>query len=193
MHSQYAMHILAAALVTITPLVGWEAGGSVDVNQVNTSVKPAAAYGVMVSFNRGRGRELDLVAIDQESRAERHDPFTEPASVDVNVLSLQIGGRYVIDPDARTKPYVAATVGVTQIRAGDALTVAPSGALGGGADIQLRPNLALRLDGRVHVTLTNANTTIVCSGGGIGGTCSGSSTGSNFTQFVASAGLAFRF
>lgn len=161
------MHAIAAALITIAPLVGWQSGGGVD----------AAAFGAMVSVNRGRGRELDVVAIDQ-------------AKHDAHVAYLQIGGRYIFDPGARVRPYVAGTIGATRIDVAHDVTLAPSGALGGGAEVQLGRAVALRLDGRVHATLTNSVTNIECSSGG---SCSTSSSGGSFAQFTASAALAFRF
>jgi len=160
------------------------------LQQLPTSVKPAAAYGVTLSFNRGRGRELDLVAIDQETTASRQDPFGLPLSAKVNVLYLQIGGRYILDPDARMRPYVAGTIGGTRLSVDSLATFAPSLALGGGAEVQLSRAIALRVDGRVHVTLANGSTNVQCDSSG---TCAGTTSGSGFTQFVASAGLAFRF
>jgi hypothetical protein len=161
------MHAIAAALITIAPFVGWQTGGGVN----------APAFGMTWSVNRARGRELDVTAVDQH----KHD---------VNVLSLQIGGRYIFDPDARMRPYVAATIGGTRLDVDHDVTIAPSGALGGGADLQLSRAVALRLDGRLHVTLTNAITNVQCNSSG---TCASSSSGSTFTQFLASAGVVFRF
>lgn len=165
------MQALAAALITIAPLLGWQSGAH---------VKPSVAPGLMLSQNRGRGRELDLFAAGQHTRG---------GAASVDILYLQIGGRYVFDPDARTRPYVAATIGGTRLDVDREETLAPSGALGAGADIQLSPRVALRLDGRVHTTLTNATTSLQCNSSG---TCAGSTSGSSFSQFVASAGLVFR-
>ncbi|HSP33155.1 MAG TPA: hypothetical protein VLU46_02440 [Thermoanaerobaculia bacterium] len=162
---------LLAALITIAPLVGFQSGAA----------KTSPAYGLMVSSERSIGRELDVVAIDQQTR-------TRDDTARVNVLYVQIGGRYVFDPAARLRPYIGGTVGATRADVGGAVHLSPSGALGAGADVQLAKNVALRLDGRVHVTF-GGNTTLECSSEGA---CSGS-TSSGFSQFVASAGLAFRF
>lgn len=179
-----------AQAADVTLLVGWQNGGTIEVNHLSTPLKDSAAFGVSVSFDHGRARKLDVLFIHQQTRADRHDPFTAPASVDVSVDYFQIGGRYILHPDQRAMPYIAATIGATRLSVGRAWVINPSGALGAGVDVQINPTVAVRFDGRFHVTLSNTSAEIGCDSSG---TCSGAGSGGSFTQFTASAGLVFRF
>jgi hypothetical protein len=174
----------------IAPLIGVQGGGTVEVNQLNTSLDPSAAFGVMLSFDRGRGRKLDLVAIGQHTKAERNDPFEPPASAGVSVEHFHIGGRYIFDPDARTQPYVAATIGLTRIAINELYSLYPSIAFGGGADFRITRTLLFRLDGRGYTTLTQTSANVSCDNSG---TCAGTASGRTFTQVSLTTGLVVRF
>ena len=179
-----------AQAADVTPLVGWQNGGTIEVNHLNTPLNDSVTFGVSVSIDRGRARKLDVLFIHQQTRADRHDPFSAPTSVDVSVDYIQVGGRYILHPDQRAKPYIAATIGGTRLSVNRAWAVNPSGALGAGVDVRINPTVAVRFDGRFHVTLSNTSAEIGCDSSG---TCSGTGTGRSFTQFTAAAGLVFRF
>lgn len=183
------MHPIAA-LITIAPLLGWQAGGTVDLNNLPTSLRPAATYGVTVSWPWGQNRALDIVAQYQHTTGSRTDAFGDPLSADVHVLYTQIGGRVFYAPHAHWTPYVAGTIGATWLEVNGGTTAGPSGALGAGVETQLNPRIALRLDARYHLTLDRASATIACNSSGV---CASTSSGGAFGQFVASAAVAFRF
>ena len=143
----------------LTPLFGYQQGGSVN----------AATFGVMASFDRGRGRKLDLMASHQRS-----------------VDYFQIGGRYLFHPEQRVDPYIGATAGGTHIADG----LFFSFALGGGADIMFARKAAVRFDARFHTTLTSAGLTLQCDSNG---TCAGDARGSSFNQFTITTGFVFHF
>ena len=176
-------------------MIGLQTGGSVAVgiNQLNTPLKDSAGFGAMLSFDRGTGRKLDVLVFGQNTRAERHDPFEQPIGADISVVYAQIGGRYVFHPAAHWRPYVAATIGGTRISAGSGgWVIDPSGGIGGGGDLDIARNVALRFDGRYLVTLVSASTDIGCNNN-IGGNCATTTNGSQFAQFIASAGVVLRF
>ena len=181
---------LAAQTTEIAPLIGWQAGGSVEVNHLGTNIEGSPVVGLMAGFDRGRGRKLDIVFTHQQSRAQRHDPFEEPARADVSVTYLHIGGRYLFHPDDRIRPYIGATGGVTRFGIEGAHNMNLSFALGGGADIGITRSIALRLDGRFYVTWVNASLQVECDSTGA---CGGTGSGGSLDQLSATAGLVFRF
>src|SRR5438128_8753514 len=66
----------------LTPLVGYQQGGGYD----------SGMFGLMGSFDRGRGRKLDLIVSHQKK-----------------VDYFQIGGRYLFHPEQRVDPYIGVT------------------------------------------------------------------------------------
>jgi opacity protein-like surface antigen len=180
----------SAQLSELTPFVGYQGGGVVELDEEDTGMNSSMAFGVMLTFDRGRGRKFDLVLSDQGTRAERQDPFEPRLSVDVSLQYFQIGGRYFWDPDRRVAPYVAATGGGMYIRVGSAEGAYLSFALGGGADIQLNSRMALRLDGRFYTALVGSRVEIACDSSG---QCSGMADGSQFNQLIVSTGIVFKF
>lgn len=181
----------SAQLSEVTPFAGVQTGGVVELDEENNDMNSAPAFGVMVTFDRGRGRKLDLVVSHQSTRAERQDPFEPFVSTDVSVTTFQIGGRYFWDPDRRIAPYVAATGGGTYLTVGGADGLYFSFALGGGVDVPLSARTALRFDGRFHTTLIGDRVEIACTDSGQ--SCSGMAQGAQFIQFTASTGLVIRF
>jgi opacity protein-like surface antigen len=178
-----------AQISEVTPFAGYQTGGAVTLNGLNTGLDDAAAFGVVVTFDRGRGRKLDVLLSHEQTRAARRDPFVPPVSADVALDYLQIGGRYAARPEQRTAPYVAMTIGATRMAIESASAVRFSYAFGAGADIRLTPRTSLRLDGRFHTTLVQTNAQIGCSSGA---TCTGFGTSTALTQFTAGACLVIR-
>jgi hypothetical protein len=148
----------------VTPLIGYQQGGSVD----------GATFGLMASFDRGRSRKLDLLASHQSSR--------DDDSVDY----FQIGGRYLFHPEQRVDPYIGATAGGAYIS--DRIFFSLS--LGGGADVTLTRKSAIRFDARFHSTLSSAGIALQCDSSG---TCAGNASGSSFNQFTLATGIVFHF
>src|SRR6185369_5509648 len=66
-----------AQVSEVTPFVGYQGGGSITLNGLDTRLDQQPEFGVFVTFDRGRGRKLDLLVSHQATRAERHDPFVE--------------------------------------------------------------------------------------------------------------------
>ncbi len=185
---------LAAQLTgEVTPYAGYQTGGSVVIDGRNSDLEDGAAFGVMLTFDRGRGRKLDLVVGHETTNAIRNDPFGPgPATLKYRVFVdyAQLGGRYVFSPEQRVAPYIALTAGGTRIALNGTSAVAFSWAAGGGADIRLNERTAIRFDGRFTNTLFADRAAYECQSGG---SCSGFSTGSILTQFTASTGIVIRF
>jgi hypothetical protein len=164
-------------------------GGVVMLEDEDTSLDPALTGGVVVSFDRGARRKLDIVYARQETTAERIEPFEPPVRGDVSVDYLHIGGRYQLVPRGRFDPYVAGTIGATRVAIRGSGGAGFSFSFGLGADLRLRRAVALRFDGRFFTTAGTGEAELVCDDSG---QCSGFSSGSTFTQVVVSTGIAFR-
>ena len=165
----------------ITPFLGVQGGGELEIDNEKYTVDTAPAFGVMLSFDRGRGRILDFLYSHQDSEAG-------PSDVTVDVA--QVGGRYLLRTDRRANPYIAATVGATHIGTGvaDALRVSFAG--GAGVEIRVTPGLAITVDGRLYTTLFGDRAHFECDNTIV---CSTNVSGRMFQQFVGSAGLTIRF
>lgn len=174
--------------VEITPMVGWRIGGELEIGGDRARLDDAIAPGVMVSFDRGRGRMLD-VAISRQSTTASDDDLFEPRSVDVDVIYLELGGRYLFRPDDSVDPYLGLTLGGTVFTVDSDSSTHLSFAAAAGSDFRLTPRLALRLDGRLHTTVSGAGGELTCDS--LGG-CVGFAEGASFTQWTASIGLVFR-
>ena len=175
----------------ITPFVGVQSGGSVEVNSQPGDINSAATFGVMLSFPRSHETMLDFVLSHQSTDVDT-GTFVDPHHYDAQLTYLQLGGRYLFKPDERFDPYIALTAGGTRAAIGDEWTVAFSFAGGVGADLRMTRRLALRLDARYYTTLANASTQVNCEING-GGECSLFSHSGNFTQLAVTAGAAIKF
>lgn len=171
----------AAQNRAITPFIGAQGGGELEINNERYTVDTAPAFGLMLSFDRGRGRILDFVYAHQD---------TEAGPADVTVDVAQVGGRYLLRRDLRANPYIAATVGATHIGAGVANALRVSAAGGAGVEIRVTPGLAITVDGRLYTTLFGDRAHFECDNSVV---CMTDVSGRMFQQFVGSAGLTIRF
>ena len=187
--------VLASSLYAqhreITPFVGAQSGGSVEVNSQPGDVDSAATFGVMLSFPRSHETMLDFVVAHQSTSVDT-GTFVDAHHYDAQLTYAQLGGRYLFKPDERFDPYIALTAGGTRAAIGDEWTVAFSFAAGAGADVRLTQRTSLRLDARYYTTLANASTQVECEFTG-GGECSLFSHSGNFTQLALTAGVAVKF
>ena len=165
----------------IIPFAGVQAGGELFIDFEKQPVDAAPVFGALLSFDRGGGRILDFLVSRQE---------TEAGEAGVTVDLLQVGGRYLLRRDQRASPYIAATVGATRIGTGTIEALRLSFAGGAGAEIRIRPGLALLVDGRLYTTLFDDRGSFECDDTVV---CVTGISGDGFHQFAGFAGLAFRF
>jgi hypothetical protein len=180
----------AAQTREITPLIGWQEGGIVEVAGDRVRLDGNVAFGLMLSFDRGPQRRLDLVVTRQESSGH-HDTAFGPRTIDVEIHTMQIGGRYLFEPAKRLSPYLGLTAGGTLFTfdgTDPALRFSAAGALG--ADYWLTRTLAARFDARRTVTLSGSSAVLSCTSDGI---CTALVAGTTFNQWNVSAGLVIAF
>lgn len=182
---------LAAQTGEVTPFISWQEGGEIIIDNEPGDVEGAVAGGVFLSFDRGRGRVLDIVLSHQSSDATADGVFG-PQTTDVSVDYAHVGGRYLFSPTERFSPYIGLTAGVTHFDAGGSL-LRPSGAAAVGADLWLTSRIALRIDGRVWVTLVDSSGELSCGGDGGSGTCTAFTDSAAFSQMSLSAGVVIHY
>ena len=177
----------------VTPFLAWHGGGELETSLGNRpDLEGRDAWGLTVTFDRGPGKKLDVLFSRQEAALLVEDLFRPPDNirVSVDIEYLQVGGRYLFEPEARVRPYIGGTIGVTRFSAEEGGSdVRFSGAFGGGVDVGISDRVAFRLDGRWYVTLVDANAELTCAGGD----CVGFAGGSGFGQLALSGGLVFSF
>ena len=173
----------------ITPLVGWQEGGELEVDSNPDDLDGAPVFGLMFSFRHSRETTFDLLYSHQATEVEAGD-FFERRVEDVAVDYLHFGGRYLFAPDERFDPYVGFTIGGTRVGVDDESVVGLSGALAAGTDIAITDRVALRLDGRYFVTLASSSSEISCNSDG---ECTSLTEGNSFSQIALTAGVAIRF
>lgn len=173
----------------------YRTGGALGVSIPNADANLDEEGAVGVSF--GLWTRSDALAeihySVQATEADVEDVFGQVDSVDVDVEYLHIGGSYFFTRPgnpSRITGFVTGSVGGTRFKGegGDSQTFF-SGSLGGGANVSLSKRVDFRMDARFYTTLIGASGSISCTPG----FCVTSVSGSYFTQFVASAGLALKF
>jgi hypothetical protein len=180
----------AAQTREITPMIGWQEGGVIEVEGARAPLDGSAVFGLMLSFDRGPSRRLDLVVTRQETTGHYRTAFG-PQSIDVEIHTVQIGGRYLFEPHRRLSPYLGLTAGGTLFTfsgSDPALRFSAAGALG--ADYWITRSLAARFDARRTVTLTGSAAVLSCTSDGI---CTAFVEGTSFNQWNVSAGLVIAF
>ena len=176
--------------IEVTPFIGFATGGAVALEDEDTSLDPAIAGGVLVSFDQGARKKIDIFFARQETVAERQEPFEPLVTGDVSIDYLHIGGQYQLVPRRGFLPYVSGTLGGTRVTIRGADGYGFSFAFGIGADYQLSSSVRLRFDGRYLTTAGAGRTELACNDSG---ECSGFSSTSTFSQLLLSAGIVVRF
>ena len=176
----------------ITPFIGFQSGGSLAVNDLNTPLDVTPVYGVTLTWDWAPHSKLDVLLSHQQTSATRNDPFEPSVTADATIDYFDLGGRYVFDPVSHATGYIAFTTGLTHVAVEGGQGIAFNFAAGGGLDLRLSQRTALRFDGRWHVTFGGSGS-IGCSSIGGVGTCVGFISGGGLGQFTGSAGFVYHF
>jgi len=172
----------------ITPFVGYQFGGDVDVyfegQRTNVGVNDSENWGLMVNIELSPVTQLELLYSTQDTQADaRRYGETRGLKIDY----WQIGMLYSFNPYEQVNPFVVFGIGATNLGVdGLSSNTRFSGNIGGGAKFLLSDRFAIRLEGRFYSTYINSTTTycdpIFCYG-----------YNNNLYQFDVTAGLVFRF
>jgi hypothetical protein len=133
------------------------------------------------------GTKIEVLFSREQADAHAHDYYGVPIHASIEVDQLLVGGSYDLSP-GRIRPFLAGGIGLTRYGASGGSSV--DFAVGGSAGAKFYANrhFGVRLDGRIYVTVADAEATGVCSGGCV--------IGFRVTpaiQFEFTAGVVFAF
>lgn len=183
--------------IELTPFAGWRFGGQFELTGSNQtlSLADASSYGLLLNFRQHSNTQWEILYSRQRTDTSAIGAPLNSAAVDLDIQVLQGGGTYQGDGDT-VRPYLAATIGGTHIRAeanGSQSDTFFSFSLGLG--LQLRPTerLGLRLEARGYGTLTDSQSELFCRTGPDQNICALRIEGTVLWQLETFAGIVFRF
>ena len=183
--------------IEITPFGAYRFGGTFDVanSDMSFELDDSSSYGLIINFREKQDTQWEVLYSRQKTDATLSGAAVGTPLVDVDLQVLQLGGTYQGDGDT-VRPYLAATIGGTHIKArstGSASETFWSGSIGLG--IQIRPNsrLGIRLEARAYGTFIETNSEIFCGSGPAAAGCAVRIDGKVLSQIETIAGIVFRF
>lgn len=190
--------VLQGQGVELTPMIGYQVGGSLSSSATEWSIKPNLNWGATLGFDVRRGGQVELIFNRQDSQLELTDRQTGQKTeiAGTGTTYLQIGGLYEIVNSAPTRPFISLSVGATALNLKESELVASStewrfsGHFGGGLKYFLSDRVGLRGQGRLWLTFINASGGFWC---GAPGGCAIGASGEVITQFEFSGGLIIAF
>lgn len=177
----------------LTPFGAYRFGGQFQVAESDAVLKlhDSSSYGLLLDIRQHANTQWEILYSRQQTDA---NPIGN-AAVGLDIQTLQGGGTYQGDGDA-LRPYLAATLGGTHIKAGSGTSQSDTFlSFSIGLGLQLRPSerLGLRLEARAYGTLTSSNTDLFCQTGPDQNICAIRIDGTMLWQLETFAGLVFRF
>jgi hypothetical protein len=178
--------VASAADYSVTVYAGWRASSGIDnaTTGEEADIDDSASFSIAVDRAYDAGRTLQLFYSQQSTRLATGSA-AQP-SFDLKIRHLHFGGTAEFGG-----PYAVGGLGVAWLSPGlDGLDseVRPSMNVGFGYAWPLGTNVAVRLEGRVYLTLLNSSSGLFCSGG-----CIVVLKGDGLLQGEAMLGLSARF
>lgn len=182
----------------LTPFGAYRFGGTFDVVDTDTSYKldDSPSYGVIFNIRQQQNTQWEILYSSQQTDAVFDGATVNSAVVDVDMQTLQGGGTYQGSGE-RVIPYVAVTIGGTQIKTSangasrdDTFW---SGSIGLGLQIRPADRIGLRLEVRAYGTLMDSDSDIFCQTGPNQNVCAVRVDGTLLSQVETLAGIVFRF
>lgn len=181
----------------ITPFGGYRFGGTFEVQDSDATYawQDASSWGLIWNHDYEANTEIEVFFSRQTSTAEFSDVTTAAPIVDVETTTLELGGTY-FGAGESVRPYLAATLGGTHIRAESGAADSDtfiSGSIGLGIKVKPGSRIGLRLEVRAHGVLTSDSTDLFCRTGPDLNACAIQVRGNLFGQVEAFAGIVLRF
>lgn len=176
----------------LTPVVGYVTGGTFEDELTDQEIKldDSAAIGFQVNIRADSQSTWEIQYVNQDTRTST----PSIPSLDVTIRKLEFGGTYETSAQA-TRPYAAATVGLSQFEPGDSTFEDDtyfSFSLGGGVKFFTDRKFGLTLDARWVAAVIDEDTDVFCvSSGGL--TCLVQADAGLASQFRISVGLNAHF
>lgn len=164
--------LLGPALATaqrfeLTPFVGYRFGGGLDDFDFGDDFdfEDTDSLGVVLSFAINQSAFIELLYSIQETGLEEEGGFFgDQPLFDVDIEYWHIGGLYQWNI-GQVKPFVVATLGITEFDPGPATLSSEtrfSAGLGGGAKFMFGNHFGFRIEGRGFTTFVDNDNDIFC-------------------------------
>ena len=181
----------------ITPFGAYRYGGEFKETDRNFSIDldDDASYGLILNARHSPTTQWEILYSRQQTSANTAGLGLSDPTLDIDVEYLQAGGTYLWDGDT-VRPFLAATLGVTQIDVSNAGYDSDSFfsfSLGLGLQVAPTHRLGLRLEARGYGTLLDSNSDLFCQFGPTNNICAVRIDGTIMWQVEALAGIVFRF
>jgi opacity protein-like surface antigen len=181
----------------ITPFGAYRYGGEFEETDRNFSIEldDKESYGLILNVRHSPVTQWEILYSRQETSADTIGLGLSDPQLDISVEYLQAGGTYLWDGD-HARPFLAATLGVTQIdisNPGYDSDSFFSFSLGLGLQIRPTSRLGIRLEARGYGTLLDSNSDLFCAFGPSNNVCAIRIDGTIMWQVEALAGIVFRF
>jgi hypothetical protein len=182
----------------LTPYGAYRFGGTFDVVDTDTSYKleDSPSYGLILNIRQQDNTQWEILYSSQQTDALFSGATVNSALVDVDMQTLQGGGTYQGSGD-RVRPYIADTIGGTQIKTSangaSRSDTFWSGSIGLGLQIRPTDRIGLRLEARAYGTLMDSDTDRFCQTGSNQNVCAIRVDGTLLSQVETIAGIVFRF
>jgi hypothetical protein len=183
--------------VEVTPFGAYRFGGRFDVKESDEfyELDDSASFGVILNLPHSINTQYEVFYSQQDTKAVFSGAAANDPAVDLDMHVLQLGGTYQGDGET-IRPYLAATIGGTYIKArsaGSGSDTFFSGSIGVGLLFQPYSRLGLRLEARAYGTLTDSKTELFCQTGPNLSLCAARIEGNLLSQIETFAGVVFRF
>ena len=187
---------LVAQSIEVTPVMGVQSGGSLQVEEGLLRLAGAPGYGIILGLLVKEDGFAELVYHRQETEVGlRRDGFAGTEKLfDLTVHYFQIGGQMSY-PRGVLAPFITLSVGGSVLDPRDRGRESEwgwAGILGVGVKLMPIDRLALRVQARAFGSILNATSSFFCQVSE-GGVCYVSIQGSGLTQGDLSAGLTVTF
>ena len=181
----------------LTVFGAYRFGGTFDVQTSDAAyeMQDSSSFGVIWDRRYEANTQWELFYSQQRSEVEISQPAGIDPIVDVDLYTLQLGGTYLGEGE-KVRPYLAATIGGTHIKAessGSKSDTFWSGSIGLGIKLSPNSRIGIRLEARAHAVLMNNSTDLFCRTGPDLNVCAISVEGDLFNQVETFAGVVVRF
>lgn len=193
--------VAQAQTIEITPVAGVRfGGGNVNTNAQGEfepgkgfELDDSASFGIHAGYQLGDG-ELELVYARQATRLQSDEPFAGIPVFDLAVDIWQLSGNYfLLDQDARLRPYLGVGLGLTRLVPEPAALSDEtrfSASFAAGAKLRLGGHFGLRAEARGFFTVFGTEGGSFCNSAG---TCGFVGTSQLMSQVDLRAGLILAF
>jgi len=187
----------AMAEVFVAPFAGYSFGASeFDITADNTGepgslkISESNHYGFMAGVTTKDPGDIYFLYSHQGTELRSGGSFSPNVITDLNVDYFHLGGSLFF-PNGNLKPYVTASLGLTQMRPGDNYSTESRFSMGFGAGIEYQMTEAFSLfaDARGYATFVNSSSALFCDGG----ECLWSISSDIMWQGQANLGLKLKF